>query len=50
MNALETTTKHGKSSYGDGGNGAECQPINPHYRSEGRRQGSGAVFGAKFKV
>ena len=32
---------------GGGGGGVgwgECQRINPHWRSEGRRQGSGAVF------
>ena len=26
-----------------------CQRISPHYRSEGRRQGSGAVFWARFE-
>ena len=41
MNALETTTKHGGSSYGGGG---ECQPINSQYRQEGRRRRSGAGF------
>ena len=28
-----------------GGRGGGGQPISPHYRSEGRRQGSSAVFG-----
>ena len=27
-----------------GGGDEDCQAISPHYRSEGRRQGSGAVF------
>ena len=32
----------GKFHHGDGG---ETIPISPHYRSEGRRQVSGGVFG-----
>ena len=30
---------------GGGGGGGGCQRIKPHYRSEGRRQGSSGVFG-----
>ena len=35
---------------GGGGGGWVCQPINPHYRSEGHRQGSGAVFRVKLEI
>ena len=33
-----------EQSGGGGGGVWVCQPISPHYRSEGRRQGSCAVF------
>ena len=34
----------GGSGGGGGGGDGVCQPISPHYRLEGRRQGSGAFF------
>ena len=33
-----------------GGGGGGCHPINPHYRSEERRQGSAAFFWSKLEI